>query len=359
MYISMFCIRARSLPLLFDQIPLSILPLPMLLLDDQVHVLQANLLAQEALCKSNRQLVGHHLADVFAPAGEIERLLSLLSPYSGGVSDHQLCMQDGGMPVSLHLGMHEHGMTAIFVPEAYRSEVERHAKRHEMAEAVARIALEMAHEVKNPLAALRGASQWLSEQEMNADAKEAVGQVICGVDRIRDRIDAFLQVGPRASAQMEMTNLHALIQDIIPNHEGQYPEGIYVSRVFDPSLPEILAHPARLRQAFENLWQNALDAAESKIEWQTRMAPLTHLPGHHGKVVEISITNDGAMIPEALQDRLFEPYVTGKQRGSGLGLALVERVMLEHGGRVNVKSEHGRTTMTLHLPVKVIGVSEI
>jgi len=357
--------------LLFDQIPLSILPLPMLLLDDQARVLQANLLAQEALCKSNRQLAGHHLADVFTPAGEIERLLSLLSPYSGGVSDHQLCMKDGGMPVSLHLGMHENsmhesgmhetGMTAIFVPEAQRSEVERHARRHEMAEAVARIALEMAHEVKNPLAALRGASQWLSEQDMNADAKEAVGQMISGVDRIRDRIDAFLQVGPRASVQMEMTNLHALIQDIIPNREGQYSEGIYISRVFDPSLPEILSHPARLRQAFENLWQNALEAADSKIEWQTRMAPLVHLPGHHGKVVEISITNDGAMIPESLQDRLFEPYVTGKQRGSGLGLAQVERVMLEHGGRVNVKSENGRTTMTLHLPVKQVvgaGVSE-
>ncbi len=362
--------------MLFSQIPLSILPLPMLLLDAEARVQQSNLLAQEALCQSDRQLVGRHLSEVFAPAGEIERLLSLLSPYSGGVSDHQLCMQNGGMPISLHLGMHdggmhdsgmrgngfqesgayendahEIGMTAIFVPEAHRSEVERHARRHEMAEAVARIALEMAHEVKNPLAALRGASQWLSEQEMHADAREAVGQIIGGVDRIRDRIDAFLQVGPRASVQMEMTNLHALIQDIIPK-QGQYPEGIYISRVFDPSLPEIAAHPARLRQAFENLWQNALEAAASKIEWQTRMAPLVHLPGHHGKVVEVSITNDGAMIPEALQDRLFEPYVTGKERGNGLGLAQVERVMLEHGGRINVKSENGRTTMTLHLPVK-------
>ncbi|MFQ5345421.1 MAG: nitrogen regulation protein NR(II) [Mariprofundus sp.] len=328
----------------FEQVPL-----PMLLLDCEARVLQANLLAQEALCKSDRRLLGHHLSNEFSPAVEIERLLSLLTPYSGGVSDHQLCMLDSGMPVSLHLGMHEGGITAVFVPEAQRSEVERHAKRHEMAEAVARIALEMAHEVKNPLAALRGASQWLSEQDMHADAKEAVEQIINGVDRIRDRIDAFLQVGPRAPVQMEMTNLHALIQDVIPNRER-----IYVSRVFDPSLPDILAHPARLRQAFENLWQNALEAADSKIEWQTRMAPLVHLPGHQGKVVEISITNDGAMIPEDLRDRLFEPYVTGKQRGSGLGLAQVERVMFEHGGRVNVKSENGRTTMTLHLPVKTV-----
>ncbi len=340
--------------MLFEQIPLSILPLPMLLLDDEACVLQANLLAQEALCKSNRQLSGHHLSEVFSPSVEIERLLSMLTPYGGGVTDHHLCMLGGGMPVSLHLGMHEGGIAAIFVPEAHRSEVERHAKRHEMAEAVARIALEMAHEVKNPLAALRGASQWLSEQNMNADAKEAVEQMIRGVDRIRDRIDAFLQVGPRAPVQMEMTNLHMLIQDVIPNREGQYPEDIYISRVFDPSLPDIMAHPARLRQAFENLWQNALEAAESKIEWQTRMAPLVHLPGHHGKVVEISITNDGAMIPEALQDRLFEPYVTGKKRGSGLGLAQVERVMLEHGGRVNVDSGNGRTTMTLQLPVRTL-----
>ncbi|MDQ6996131.1 MAG: ATP-binding protein [Mariprofundus sp.] len=332
----------------FENIPLSILPLPMLLLDNKAQVLQSNLLAEEALCKSNRRLCGRHLTDVFSPAVEVERLLSLLSPYSGGVSNHQLCMLDSGMPVSLHLGMHENGLTVIFVPEAHRTEVERHAKRHEMAEAVARIALEMAHEVKNPLTALRGASQWLSEQNINADAREAVAQMIHSVDRIRDRIDAFLQVGPRAPVQMEMTNLHVLIQDII-----QYPDGIYISRVFDPSLPDILAHPDRLRQALENLWQNALEAAESKIEWQTRMAPLVHLPGHQGKVVEVSITNDGAMIPEALQDRLFEPFVTGKKRGSGLGLAQVERVMLEHGGRVNVDSGNGRTTMTLQLPVKI------
>ncbi len=331
----------------FNHVPLSILPLPLLLLDRDAHVQQANLLAQETLFRSNRQLEGHHLNEIFSPAIEIDRLLSLLSPYSSGVSDHQLCVSGDGMPVSMHLGMHEDGMTAIFVPEAHRSEVERHARRHEMAEAVSRIALEMAHEVKNPLAALRGAGQWLSEQQMNDDAHEAVTQMIGSVDRIRDRIDAFLQVGPRAEVRMEMTNLHILIQDIV-----YVPDGIHLSRVFDPSLPDILTHPARLRQAFENLWQNALEAAESRIEWQTRMAPLVHLPGHQGKVVEVSITNDGALIPDELRERMFEPYVTGKARGSGLGLAQVERVMLEHGGRVSVDSGNGRTTMTLHLPVK-------
>jgi len=330
-----------------EYIQLARLPLPVMMLDRDARIIQTNLLAQETLGQSDKRLIGMQLAEVFSPSAEISRLLLQLQPLGAGVSDHQICIRNGNMPVSLHLGMFDDGITAIFIPEAYRTEVEQHAKRHEMAEAVARIALEMAHEVKNPLAALRGASQWLSEQDLSGPEKEAVAHMLNGVDRIRDRIDAFLQVGPRAEVQMEMINIHALIEDVT-----RYEDGIQISRAFDPSLPETMAHAARLRQAIENLWQNAVEAAHSHIEWQTRMAPLVHLPGHHGQVLEIRITNDGSTIPEELRARLFEPFITGKERGSGLGLALVERVMLEHGGRVDARCEKGRTTMILHLPVK-------
>ncbi|ATX81014.1 PAS/PAC sensor signal transduction histidine kinase [Mariprofundus ferrinatatus] len=336
-----------------DLISLAAVPVPLLLLDHDARVVRCNIPAQEVLGRSERRLIGVHMNGIFSPRAEIDKLFERLTPHSS-VSDHQISILKTGMPVSLHLGCHEEGISALFVPEAARSEVERHNKRHEMAEAVARIALEMAHEVKNPLAALRGAAQWLAEQEdISSTNREAVIQMLSGVDRIRDRIDAFLQVGPRAEVKMEMTNLHALIQEVTV-----YQDGIHVHRVFDPSLPEILTHPARLRQALENLWQNACEAAETSIEWQTRMAPLVHLPGHGGQVVEVRITNDGRMVPQELRERLFEPYVTGKTRGSGLGLALVERVMVEHGGRVSVKSENGRTTMTLHLPVRQTGQEE-
>ncbi|MDX8405426.1 MAG: ATP-binding protein [Mariprofundus sp.] len=333
-----------------DSLSLSAVPVPMLLLDTNAYVLGGNVPAQEALGKSERRFIGLHLSELFTPKVEIESMFARLTPYSS-VSDHQICIARTGMPVSLHLGCHEEGISALFIPEAARAEVEQQTKRHEMAEAVARIALEMAHEVKNPLAALRGAAQWLAEQKDITEVnKEAVTQMLLGVDRIRDRIDAFLQVGPRAQVAMEMTNIHTLIQDVTV-----YPDGVHVRRVFDPSLPETLVHPARLRQALENLWQNAVEAAESSIEWQTRMAPLVHLPGHHGQVMEVRITNDGRMVPQALRERLFEPYVTGKQRGSGLGLALVQQVVLEHGGRINMRSERGRTTMIVHLPIRHTG----
>ncbi len=330
--------------MLLEQIPISTVPLPLMLLDHEARVTGCNVQAQEVIGQSSRRLIGQHVSEIFSPQSEMERLFANLD--AEGASSHGMRLNESAMPVSFHLGLHQDGMTAVFVPEAYRIEVEQQSRRHEMAEAVARIALEMAHEVKNPLAALRGAAQWLSEQDISVPAREAVDQMLHGVDRIRDRIDAFLQVGPRAASQMEMTNIHALIQDVI-----QYREGVHVERVFDPSLPETLVYPPRFRQALENVWQNALDAADKHIEWQTRMAPLVHLPQHQGQVIEIRITNDGQTVPEHMREHLFEPYITGKERGSGLGLALVERVMIEHGGRVSARFEHGRTSMILHLPL--------
>ena len=98
---------------------------------------------------------------------------------------------------------------------------------------------------------------------------------------------------------------------------------------------------------------NALEAGATQIEWQSRISPAAKLPGYAGRVIEISITNDGTPVPEHIQTRLFEPFVTSKSRGSGLGLALVQRVMLEHGGRVQLRSEHGRTRFTLQFPLEV------
>ncbi len=336
-----------------DALPLAAVPLPLLVLDREGGVRAGNLAAQEALLLSERRMIGRRLEDFFAPEDEVRRLFERADPCAGGVSSHRICLRRNGAPVSLHIGCDEHGMTAVFVPEAHRREIEEHARRHELAEAVARIALEMAHEVKNPLAAVRGAAQWLLEQSLPAAAAEAAGQVVRGVDRIRDRIDAFLQVGPRAAVAMSPVNVHALIDEVI-----EPVPGIEVRQVFDPSLPDVMAHRARLQQALENLWRNAVEAAESWIEWQTRMSVATGLPGHAGKVIEVRITNDGAEIPEAIRERLFEPYVTGKARGSGLGLALVERVMLEHGGRVSLRAERGRTSFILHLPAHAADAKE-
>jgi len=337
------------LPLNLKEVSISSLPLPMLLLDGWGKIVDANVLAEEQLGTSARKLAGRHLADFFEPSSAVNAMLERVSQ-GETVTDDAFSSRLTHMPYSLHLGPHESGSALLMVPEGNRVEVEKQAKRQEMAEAVARIALEMAHEVKNPLASLRGASQWLSEKASEKDVVEISTHMLSEVDRIKERIDAFLQLGPRADIAMEQVNIHALIDDVCRS-----PEGAQLHRVYDPSLPHLLVHEARLRQAIENLWRNALEAGSTLIEWQTRMAPMVALPGHQGAVVELKITSNGTPIPESLMEHLFQPFVTGKERGSGLGLAIVQRVIQEHGGRVKLSSEAGRTIIVLHLPLKNSG----
>lgn len=325
---------------------LDIMPVAVLLLHPEGWITHANELAQSFLGTSLRRLCQRHVSDFIQPTSEVEMMIQ--RALSGEtVSEDGFCGRHNHMPYSLHFSCRPdaEGVVIAMIPEANRAEVEAYTRRHEMAEAVARIALEMAHEVKNPLASLRGAAQLLHEQS-NGDARDITQHILHEVGRIQQRIDLFLQVGPHANVEKTAVNIHALIDDVCAGSEI-----VRVRRVYDPSLPRMMLHQERFRQAIENLWQNALEAGSQHITWETRVAPLVALPGHHGMVLEICIRSDGKEIPEQLKHRLFDPYVSGKSRGSGLGLSIVQRVLQEHGGRVAVTSMRGDTSFTLHLPM--------
>jgi len=330
-----------------QSVDVSDLPLAFLLLDAQWKICFANNLAEQLLGTSCQRLQGMSLESFFSPRRALYELQERAQHTEMDISDHQLRLKRGETPLSLHLRTAGKQIYLLLIPEANRMHVEQQSKQYEMAQMVSRIALEMAHEIKNPLAALRGICQWVSEQHLKLELKEALLQMLTNVDRISKRIDHFLQLGPRADVGMQAINIHCILNDVMQH----IPQGITLHRVFDPSLPSIMAHPQRLRQAIENLWQNALEAKPKYIEWQTRLATATHLPKHKGMVLEVSIRNDGQSIPTHLHASLFEPFVTAKARGNGLGLAVVQQVMLEHQGRVQFNSETGRTRFTLHLPV--------
>lgn len=322
------------------------MPIAVILVDKEGQITHANELAQGHMGTSLRRMAGRHLSDFLQPSSEVSTMIGR-AMQGETVADDAFCGRQNHMPYSLHFGpmQDQQGVAIGLIPEANRSEVEEHAKRHEMAETIARIALEMAHEVKNPLAALRGAAQLLHEQS-SGDAAEISAHILAEVDRIKERIDTFLQVGPRANAAMTEINIHALLDDVCVASEK-----VQVRRVYDPSLPNLCVHETRLRQAIENLWVNGLEAGSTCITWETRIAPLVALPGHQGMVVELSMRSNGRPIPSALRDHLFEPYVSNKARGSGLGLAVVQRVVQEHGGRISLKEGAGDTTFVMHLPM--------
>jgi len=329
-----------------DPLPFTSIPLPVLLLNHEGFITRTNEQAMVRLNLSNRRLVGVHLSSIFEPDEAVQHLLDSVIGRGEEVSNHDLLQRPSNTPFSLHGGPMEEGAAIILVPEANRQSVEQHEHHREMAETVARIALEMAHEVKNPLAALRGATQWLSEQSLQDGCKEATDMMMSEIERIRERIDSFLLLGPRAPIDMQPINIHTMIDEVCAVSGD-----VELRRVYDPSLPDIQGLPARLRHVFENLWRNALESGASWIEWQTRVATNANLPGHHGTVIEASISDNGGGIPASVREHLFEPFVTGKERGSGLGLAIAQRVMLNHGGRIMVNAQAERTSFVLQFPM--------
>ncbi len=330
------------------KVEFSHLPVSCVLLNADAQVLSANILAQEHLNVSEKRLLGQKLSEYIAPEEELSQFLARAS-HAETISSDLFYTVAGHRPYSLYASAQSDGsISVVLIAEGNRLQAEQQSRRHEMAEAVSRIALERAHEIKNPLASLRGATQLLSEQ-VSGDALEIVEHMLGDVDRIKERVDGFLQIGPRANIQMQPVNIHALIDSVIRNHESD----IKVQRVFDPSIPEALFHERRLRQAFENLWSNALEAGSDLVVWETRIEHGVVLSGHIGAVLSVKIISNGDAIPAHIQDKMFEPYVTGKARGNGLGLSIVQQVVQEHGGKVEVNSELMRTSFTMFLPLNM------
>ena len=323
------------------------MPVSCLLLDEKGCIQAANILAQEHFNISEKRLLQQNLSKFIAPEEELKTLLTHASS-AETISSDVFYTVAGHRPYSLYVSQQSDGaISVVMIAEGNRLEAEMQSRRHEMAEAVSRIALERAHEIKNPLAALRGATQLLSEQ-VDGDALEIVEHMLTDVDRIKERVDGFLQVGPRANIQMQPVNIHALIDNVIRNSDIK----IKVQRSFDPSIPETLFHERRLRQAIENLWSNAIEAGSDLIIWETRIEHGITLSEHKGSVLSVKIISNGAEIPEHIHDKMFEPYVTGKERGNGLGLSIVQQVVQEHGGKVVVQSELMRTSFTMYLPLR-------
>jgi two-component system, NtrC family, nitrogen regulation sensor histidine kinase GlnL len=200
----------------------------------------------------------------------------------------------------------------------------------------------LAHEIKNPLAAIRGAGQLLARRLGPRDQSLAV-LIAQEVDRIAGLIDRMEQLGGPPRADPARCNLHEAIRSALASIRAARGAEIELAEAFDPSLPAVLADRAMLEQVMINLVANALDACAEverpRVEVRTRfVSGLVYNVISLGKTrrlpVEIVVTDNGPGIPPELRDRVFEPFVSGRPRGQGLGLALVRKLVLDMGGRI-------------------------
>jgi two-component system nitrogen regulation sensor histidine kinase GlnL len=346
------------------------LPDAVIAVDERLHVVFWNAAAEALTGRSSRRAEGRRLQDVLAPgASVITRLAETLrTGESRSEADGVVETVDGrAVPVSLVTaplfttdGVVEAAVAVLRDVSRIR-QLEDEVRRGETLATLGRMAAGVAHEVRNPLGAVRGAIQLL-ERELGGESRlrEYTDVMLKEVDRVNRIIEMLLDLGRPVQLRRVPLNLHQLVERVALLHEetARSRQVTFVRR-YDPSLPPILGDEDRLLQVFHNLLTNALDAMRQggRLTLATRVS----LSPLYGKVdvgagqramVEAAVADEGAGIPAAIRGRIFDPFFTTKDRGLGLGLALCHRIMDEHRGAIQVDSAEGRgTVVTCFLPI--------
>jgi two-component system, NtrC family, nitrogen regulation sensor histidine kinase GlnL len=227
------------------------------------------------------------------------------------------------------------------------------------ARSMAAIGRTLAHEIKNPLAGIRGAAQLLV-RDANPDELELVNLIVEETDRVRRLIDRMESFGDDAPTTFAPINVHASLERVAALAENGFASGVSIKRRFDPSIPDALGDEDQLIQVFLNLARNAVEAAQGRAEGAEIILATAYRHGVRVRTpsgqardlpLEIAFYDNGRGVREDLRDCLFEPFVTTKASSGGLGLPLVQKIVSAHGGVVDFESEPGRTVFRVRLPL--------
>jgi two-component system, NtrC family, nitrogen regulation sensor histidine kinase GlnL len=342
---------------------LEALPFPALAISQGGAVLLANGAAQGIFLRSVKSLEAHGLAGLLSddsPVHElVERAWQTAAPVSGrdmvvrGPSFGEITCDITAAPSD------EGGFVAVILrPRGRGRDLAERLHDSAGARSMAAIGRTLAHEIKNPLAGIRGAAQLLV-RDANADELQLVNLIVEETDRVRRLIDRMESFGNEAPINFAKINVHASLERVAILIENSFAGALAIKRRFDPSIPDALGDEDQLMQVFLNLAKNAAEAtsgrsdgAEIVLATAYRHGVRVRMPGGQTRdlPLEIAFYDNGRGVSNDMRECLFEPFVTTKTSSGGLGLPLVQKIVGVHGGVVDFESEPGKTVFRVRLP---------
>jgi two-component system nitrogen regulation sensor histidine kinase GlnL len=342
--------------------------------DEETRVVLFNPAAEELIGLPQHRVIGQPCASLFAETPLIDEMVRHVQSTGMSESQGEAQLQQRGRSLGVRIAClpvwdardRIRGTTIVIHDLTYQKRLEEAARRNESLARLGTLVAGLAHEIKNPLAGIKGAAQLL-QQRLNDRRELHEYTTVIGreVDRLSTLVQDLLTLGAPPKPDLGPLNIHAVIQHVLAVMEGELTvHGIQVRLHFDPSLPHVAGDHAQLSQVFLNLLKNAIEASIARptadapplfITITTRMETDFHVlraQRRSDKFLRVEIADQGTGIDPTTSRRLFEPFFTTKPRGTGLGLAISHRIVSEHGGIIRAEPNRpAGTVVTVTLPV--------
>ena len=333
---------------------LDLLPTAVVALDADLVVRYANPAAEDLFATGARSLHGQSFLALFAERDELERSLREATRTRWDYAAQTVtCLRPGRDPLALSciatgIELRDYALLVELRPIEQQLRLVREERMVIEQQSARELLRNLAHEIKNPLGGLRGSAQLLERELERPELREYTQVIIQESDRLQALMDRML--APHRAPKIERLGIHEVLERVRSLIRGEF--GVDIGRDYDPSLPDLQADREQLIQSVLNIARNAAQAGARKIEFRTRaVRQPTILRQRYRLALDLQVVDDGPGVPDEIRDRIFNPLVSGRQGGTGLGLSLAQTFVQYHQGVIEFDSRPGRTLFRILLPI--------